>query len=114
MAQLLLRTLSHLTSLNPGYDGRNVLTANLSMQDALRNGCGYQSLADASLQSIRQYPGVEAAGIALSLPYERALNDGVRVLDGPVRMDRNEISNVTYVTPGYFEAMRFRLLRGRF
>ncbi len=114
-AGLLLRTLSHLTSLNPGYDGRNVLTANLSMQDArYETAVAINHLFDASLQSIRQYPGVEAAGIALSLPYERALNDGVRVLDGPVRMDRNEISNVTYVTPGYFEAMRFRLLRGRF
>src|SRR5579871_1304596 len=114
-AGLLLRTLSHLTSLNPGYDGRNVLTASLSMQDArYETAAAINRLFDASLQSIRQYPGVEAAGIALSLPYERALNDGVRVLDGPVPMERNEISNVTYVTPGYFEAMRFRLLRGRF
>jgi predicted permease len=114
-AGLLLRTLSHLTNLNPGYDGSNVLTASLSMQDArYETAVAINHLFDASLQSIRQYPGVEAAGIALSLPYERALNDGVRVLDGPVPMDRNEINSVTYVTPGYFEALRFRLLRGRF
>jgi predicted permease len=114
-AGLLLRTLSHLTRLNPGYDGQNVLTASLSMQDArYESATAINHLFDASLQSIRQYPGVEAAGIALSLPYERALNDGVRVLDGPVPMDRNEISNLTYVTPGYFDALHFRLLRGRF
>ncbi len=50
----------------------------------------------------------------MTLPYERPLNDGVRVLDGPQPMPRAEASNLTYVTPGYFEALRFTLLRGRF
>jgi predicted permease len=114
-AGLLLRTLLHLTSLNPGYDGRGVLTANLSLQDArYETAAAVNHLFDASLLSIRRFPGVEAAGIALTLPYERALNDGVRVLDGPQPMERNQTNSVTYVTPGYFETLRFHLLRGRF
>jgi hypothetical protein len=36
------------------------------------------------------------------------------VVDGPRATPKDRIANVTYVTPGYFEALRFRLLRGRF
>jgi predicted permease len=113
-AGLLLRTLSCLTSLKPGYDGNNVLTANLSLQDARYDtAAAINRLFDASLKSIREYPGVEAAGVGLTLPYERALNDGVRVLDAPQPMPKPETNNFTYVTPGYFEALHFTLLRGR-
>ena len=111
---LLLRTLSYLTGLKPGYDGHNVLTAGLSLQDArYGTAAAVNRLFDASLDFMRRYPGVEAAGIGLTLPYERALNDGVRVLDGPQPMPQPEPSNLTYITPGYFEALRFTLLRGR-
>jgi predicted permease len=113
-AGLVLRSLSYLTNLRAGYDGHNVLTANLSLQDArYSTAASVNHLFDASLQTIRAYPGVEAAGVGLTLPYERALNDGVRVLDGPNPMTENATVNATYVTPGYFEALRFGLLRGR-
>ena len=58
-------------------------------------------------------PGIESAGVGLSLPYQRALNDGVRRLDGPHRDSDGQFTNVTYVTPGYFETLRMSLLRGR-
>lgn len=112
---LVLRTLVHLSELNPGYDGNRVLTASLPLQDArYSTASSINRLYSASLARLREYPGVEAAGVGLSLPYERALNDGVRVVDGPRATPKDRIANVTYVTPGYFEALRFRLLRGRF
>jgi predicted permease len=113
-AGLVVRTFVYLTNLNPGYDGRKVLTASLSLQDARYNtGAAVNRLFDESLTRIRAYPGVEAAGVGLTLPYERALNDGVRVVDGSHPMQRPNITNVTYVTPGYFEALHMNLLRGR-
>ncbi len=49
-AGLLLRTLSYLTSLKPGYDGNNVLTASLSLQDArYGTAAAVNHLFDASL-----------------------------------------------------------------
>ena len=113
-AGLVTRTLVYLTGLNPGYDGRGVLTANLSLQDA-RYAASAQvnRLFDESLAKIREYPGVQAAGIALTLPYERALNEQVRVLDGLHPTQDAETTNVTYVTPGYFEALGIARLRGR-
>jgi len=111
---LVLKTLAHLKGLNPGYDGRDVLTAGLPLQDArYSTAASINQLYDAGLARIREYPGVEAAGVGLTLPYQRALNDGVRVIDGPRATSQNRNTNVTYVTPGYFEALRFRLIRGR-
>jgi predicted permease len=113
-AGLMLRTLSYFTGLNAGYDGHEVLTANLSLQDARYSmASDVNRLFDESLARIRQYPGVQAAGVGLTLPYQRALNDGARVLDGPHAMPDNREVNITYVTPGYFEALRIPLVRGR-
>jgi hypothetical protein len=55
-------------------------------------------------------PGVERAAAALTLPYERALNEGFRLVgDTSDRL----IFNMTYVTPQYFDALRVPLVRGR-
>jgi predicted permease len=113
-AGLVLRPLTYLNGLNPGFDGRNVLTASLSLRDARYNGDdAVHRLFDTSLAGIRQTPGVEAAGIGLTLPYERALNDGARIMDGPDAMTEAQITDLLYVTPGYFETLRFTMQRGR-
>jgi hypothetical protein len=81
---LVLRTLSRLTGLNPGFDATHVLTASLSLQDArYPTSTNLNRLFDESLARLRQYPGVESAGVGLTLPYERPLNEAMRVADGP-------------------------------
>jgi len=113
-AGLVARTLILLAGLNPGFDGRSVLTASLSLQDARYSTVAQVNrLFEQSLQTLRESPGVEAAGVGLTLPYERALNEGARVMDGPHAMQQAQTTNVTYITPGYLEALRIALLRGR-
>jgi predicted permease len=113
-AGLVLQTLSYLNNLDPGFDTRNIATATISLRDArYATREKVLQLYDSSLERIRSAPGVIAAGVGLSMPYETALNMGARVLAGPQGPERNEITNITYGTPGYFEALRFRLLSGR-
>jgi predicted permease len=114
-AGLLVRTLASLMNLNPGFDGNHVITASLSMQDArYATAPAANRLYDESLARIRALPGVESAGVGLRLPYERALNNGFKVLDGPHAGGKREMTNLTYITPGYFETLRVPLRRGRF
>jgi predicted lysophospholipase L1 biosynthesis ABC-type transport system permease subunit len=49
----------------------------------------------------------------LSVPYERGLNDGVKVMDGKIRIGDRYASSSAYVTPGYFETLRIPILLGR-
>lgn len=115
-AGLLLRTFTHLRGLDPGFDPNHVLTAQFSLQDArYQDPARVETLFRDGLARIRQTPGVESAAVTLSLPYERALNVGFHRLDGPAtRERRNEITNLTYVSPGFFETLRIPLRRGRY
>ncbi len=54
---------------------------------------------------------MRSAAVALTLPYERPLNDGFRTPDG--RATRFQATELIYATPGYFEALRIPLLAGR-
>jgi predicted permease len=111
-AGLMLRTLSYLDGLNPGFDTRNVISAQVSLQDArYQTSAAVNRLFTGSLERIRHIPGVESAAVALTLPYERPLNDGFRILDGDDR--RMHGTEAVYATPGYFETMRIPILRGR-
>ena len=111
-AGLMLRTLSYLDGLNPGFDTRNVISAEVSLQDArYQTSAAVNRLYTASLERIRRIPGVQSAAVALTLPYERPLNDGFRILDGDDRSMHG--AEAVYVTPGYFETMRIPILRGR-
>jgi predicted permease len=114
-AGLLVRTFTHLRGLEPGFDGENVYAATVSLQDArYRTSPQVNAFADAALLRLRQSPGVEAAAISLGLPYERLLNIGFRHLDGPqASAEQGRITNATYITPGFFTALRIPLRAGR-
>src|SRR6266545_6871775 len=110
-AGLLVRTFVHLLKQDPGFDTTNLVTASVSLQDArYTDPARVNYLFEESLRKIRSMPGVQA-GVALGLPYERLLNNGFsKAEDAP---DDTKISNQSYVTPGYFEALRVPLRAGR-
>ncbi|HTT62341.1 MAG TPA: ABC transporter permease [Bryobacteraceae bacterium] len=113
-AGLLIRTFAHLRGLNPGFDAHNVITAQLSLQDArYATSQSVNRLFNQSLARIRELPGVESAAVTLSLPYERALNTGFKRLDGWHVDTESQISNLLYITPEFFRVLRIPLLRGR-
>jgi ABC-type antimicrobial peptide transport system permease subunit len=67
---------------------------------------------DESTAAMRQIPGVQNAAVGLSLPFERALNDGVTLSDGK-EAGQQDGTDVTYVTPGYFGTLQMPVLAGR-
>ncbi len=111
-AGLLVRTLEHLNSLNPGFDARNILSAQASLQDARYNtSAAVNRLYDRSLERIRRIPGIASASVALTLPYERPLNLGFRRAGGADTQGHG--MEAVYIKPDYFETLRIPLLRGR-
>jgi predicted permease len=113
-AGLLVRTVTHLYQLRPGFDPAHMITASFSLQDArYSDGTHVAQLYDSGLARMRALPGVESAGAALTLPYQHALNTVVKRVDGPQADSDWQITNLDYVTPGYLETLKVPLLRGR-
>ena len=109
-AGLLLKTFDRLMHQRPGFDSTHVMSATLSLQDArYATAERVNQLFDRSLEGMRGTPGVENAAVALTLPYERALNMGGRFVGGKTI----PILNLTYVTSGYFDTLRIPIQRGR-
>lgn len=110
-AGLLLRTFASLQGLSPGFDLTNVTTASASLDDArYRNVDRVQRLFDDTLSTLRVSHGVDAAAVALGLPYERILNLGVRVAG---RDTKEQFACAAYVSDGFFAALRIPLRAGR-
>lgn len=113
-AGLMIRMLATLYNLHAGFDPNNVIAASFSLRDArYATSERVNQLLEAGLERIRELPGVESAAAGLTLPYQRNLNDGFRHLDGPQVGDDYVITDLCYVTPGYFETLRMPLMRGR-
>ncbi len=112
-AGLLVRSLIYLETLPPGFDASNVMTATLSLDDArYRDAAAFHNLIDRSVAAMRQIPGVEDAAVGLSVPYERGLNDGVKILDGQL-VGTDGTASTAYISPEYFRVFRIPILAGR-
>ncbi len=61
---------------------------------------------------MREIPGVQNAAVGLTLPYERALINGVTLTEGKDAGQEIGTDGV-YVTPGYFETLQIPVLAGR-
>jgi len=112
-AGLLIRTLIHLETMPPGFNPNGVITAKASLDDArYHEPANFRKLLTASLATMRRIPGVQNASVGLTLPYERALLDGVNLNDGK-EAGQEITANEVYVTPGYFDSLQIPVLAGR-
>jgi predicted permease len=111
-AGLLIRTFMTIANAGPGFDPHNLMIASASLQDErYATAAGGSKLFRESLRRIQAIPGVESAAVALSSPYMRPLNEGLSAVNG--RPPSHGITEFTYATPGMFETLRMKLLRGR-
>jgi predicted permease len=112
-AGLLVRTLAHLQTLPPGFDATNVMSAQVSLDDARYHSAeSFQRLLQQSIAAMKEIPGVESAAVGLNLPFERGLNDGFRLADGSEDKEGHMASSA-YVTPEYFQVLHIPMLFGR-
>jgi predicted permease len=110
---LLIRTLIHLQTLPPGFNPNGVMTAKASLDDArFHDPVAFHRLLSDSVDAMERIPGVQSAAVGLTLPYERTLNSGVLLHDGP-RLGKTIGSDLVYVTPGFFETLQMPLIAGR-
>jgi predicted permease len=118
---LCLRSFSRLSDLDLGFNPAQVLTFEVKGLDEEQfpARAARHDLVDRLIASIRQVPQVRSAGAIFQRPFEHGpigMDSSVRLegqADTPDETNRNGMLNWESVTPGYFDAMRIRLLRGR-
>ena len=110
---LLIRSLIHLETLPPGFNPNGVMTAKASLDDArYHDPVAFRRLLSDGVDAMQRIPGVESAAVGLTLPYERTLNDGVILHDGP-QTGKSVGADAVYVTPQFFDVLQMPLIRGR-
>jgi putative ABC transport system permease protein len=113
-AGLLVRTILALGSVNPGFDSRNVLTMRISLATPhFQKAAAVAELVRDSLQRISALPGVESAAFTCCLPIEDRTIGGVIIAGRPLDGPSHGMVNISTVSPGYFDALKIPIVRGR-
>ncbi len=112
---LVVRSLQHALSLNLGFNPQHaaVLSYDFGAQgyDEERSRQFQRRLLD----KVRSMPGIESAGIIDGLPLTLNISNSGIYLEGKPEPRAGDVAmaNMYFITPGYLEAMRTRLIAGR-
>jgi len=113
---LLIRSFILLTSVNPGFDSRNLLTAEVRLPAAeYPPGEKRVHFFSSLLEKIRAIPGVRAVGIINQLPIRDPYNNTYVYAASrpPIDPGDRKTAFQRTVFPGYFAAMGIPLMAGR-
>ena len=115
-AGLLIKSFTRLQSVNPGFDSRGVMTFLINLP-ATRYSTGAQraEFFRLAVERIHALPNVESAGAVSFLPLAGPIRYVFFCAEGQVcrGIGRDPIIALRSATPGFFEAMRIPVLRGR-
>jgi putative ABC transport system permease protein len=116
-AALLVKNLSRLHRIEPGFVAEQVLTMKLSLPE-VKYGASATSLAlfeDQVTSRLRQLPGTSAAALALSLPLELGPDLPFAIEGKYVPGSNTGVGDMQYraISPDYFAALSIRVRRGR-
>jgi putative ABC transport system permease protein len=114
-AGLLIRSFVRVQGASRGFDSRNVLLLQIDLPAAHNNGQKRIAFFTEAMQRIRALPGVAAAGAIGDFFIHRQPDYTIALEGQPPRQPGDPAPPLTEddVVPGYFEAMRVPLLRGR-
>jgi len=114
-AGLLIKSVSRLRDVDPGFKSANLLTMDLSLPSIRYPKPASQAAFYRSLvEGIDAVPGIESSGFVSILPLGKNFDGrGLVVEDHPKPRGQEISADMYVVTPGYLAAMRIRLLMGR-
>ena len=119
-AGLMVRSFSHLRSVNPGFQTDHALTLRVSLpvpnsQISAADEDRFMSFFDRALARLSELPGVTAAGASNMIPLDGNGTDRLIEVEGYVPRDQSDMPDAQnrQATPGFFAAMGIPLVRGR-
>ena len=116
-AGLLFASFRQVLAVDPGFASDGVLTASVSLPASrYAEDVSRVAFAERALERLRALPGMTAAGATDTIPFGDNNSDSVILAEGYQMSPGESVISPSRVvaTPGYFEAMRATLVRGRF
>jgi predicted permease len=111
---LMIRSLGNLLAVDPGFDGRNVLTLRLSIPAGNVAPDSMPGFYDRLQQEIAGVPGVAQVAIADCPPLSNGCNGTIMTFaDRPSSPTGNAMVGVHWVSNNWFNTLRVPLRRGR-
>lgn len=113
---LLLKSFSRLSSVSPGFEPRNVLTFALSLPPArYSNDTLRAAFWNSVMPRLAQVPGVKAVGGTSVVPFGGSWSTGSFNVEGytPPPKANSPWGDIRIVTPGFFDALQLKRLKGR-
>jgi putative ABC transport system permease protein len=114
-AALLIRTFAALRGVDPGFDARNILTMDMSLNGArFAKAAGVEQLEREGRQRIETLPGVESAAMTCCVPLAGGFGLPFSIVGQPPKNGpfTGGAAWIT-ITPEYFKAFQIPLIRGR-
>jgi putative ABC transport system permease protein len=115
---LVMRSFTLVTSVNPGFDPKNVIEAEVSLpQFQYSTPQQWTAFSNELLARLHAQPGLRDSALAAPLPMDRqgeANFDFNIVGNPPLPPGKSTTADYATVSPDYFRVMRIPLLQGRF
>jgi putative ABC transport system permease protein len=111
---LLIRSLVRLQNVNPGFDPRNVLAADVDLPDQKYTNTKQDQFARELMPKLAALPGAESVAGVFPLPMTGAeMQTSVQIEGRPVAESDEAHATIFSVTPGYFPTMKIAFQQGR-
>jgi putative ABC transport system permease protein len=113
-AGLMLKSIWQLSRVDPGFDSANVLTMQITIPPGRYDSLAVRDILRRQVdEQLMAVPGVQSVGSISDLPLAGGWSGMPYIIDGQEPGDDMMVVPAAVVTPGYFEAMRIPLVRGR-
>ena len=113
---LLLASFQRLLAVSPGFEPAHVLTGRVGLAGPrYPNDAALRSYVARALARVRALPGVESAGVTSYLPFSWDSSSSVIIPEGYAPKPGESVVSPSqlYVSPGYLEALKVPLEKGR-
>jgi predicted permease len=116
-AGLLLKSLTRMAQVDPGFDSTGVMTASVQLPEGQYDNQEKQAAFYRAVEEkLAALPGVSSAAMTVALPFTGFTPSSSFSIEarpiGPG--DPGPHSDLNWITPKYFQAMRIPLLKGRY
>jgi putative ABC transport system permease protein len=114
-AGLLIKSFARLQDVDPGFNPRNVLTAEIDLPDSkYPAGKAVRDFYSELDRRIHNLPGVQSCGFTWILPLSGSNTDNSFIIEGQPRQAAFPDEEIRQVTPDYLPVLEMPLLKGRF